>query len=170
MNKKSKLNRKDGFTLLESIVTLTIVLIITVCVTIGISASNRLYRKSLFYSESEILSSIIDVALSDILRYSSNVTSLDGKVSFSNINYGVANGHLLVKDGRIYINLSDENPDDVSGSHLKTLVGNNTYTSINASALTIDYSDEIYTGSYTLTSTLDTSLSKTFEFTFRTLS
>lgn len=168
--KKPKLLRKNGSTLLESIVTLTIVLIITVCVTIGISASNRLYRKSLFYSESEILSSTIDIALSDILRYSSDVTSIDGKVSFSNNNYGVVNGHLLVKDGRVYINLTDENPDDVSGSHLKTLVGNNTYTSIDATALSIDYNDSIYTGSYTLTSTMDTSLSKTFEFTFRTLS
>jgi len=170
MKKVFKLRTKRGFSLLESLITLTIVLIITVCVTIGISASNRLYRKSLFSSESEILSSTIDIALSDILRYSTNVINTDGNISFSNSNYSVVNGHLLVKDGRIYINVSDENPDDVMGPYLKTIVGNSTYTTIDASELTLDYSDGVYTGSYTLTSNFDTSLSKTFDFTFRTLS
>ncbi len=170
MKKNSKLKRKGGFSLIESIVTLTIVLLIAVTVTIGISASNRFYRKSLFYSESEILSSTIDIALSDVLRYSSNVITEDDVVSFSNSNYSVVNGHLLVKDDRIYINLSDENPDDVMGPYLKALIGNNTYTAINATALSLDYSDGVYTGSYTLTSSYDTTLSKTFDFTFRTLS
>lgn len=170
MKKISKLRKKSGFSLLESMITLTIVLLLTITVTVGISASNRLYRKSLFYSESEILSSTIDIALSDVLRYSYNVAAGDDVIMFSNNNYSVVNGHLLVKDGRIYINLSDEHSDDVMGPYLKTLIGNNTYTNINATEMSLDYSDGVYTGSYTLTSNFDTTLSKTFDFTFRTLS
>lgn len=163
MNKKTKLIKKDGFSLLESVVSLLIVLTIMVFVTIGINAANRMYRKSLFLSESEILASTIDIALSDILRYSSNGSvNTDGTVVFSNDSYHVVGGNFFVENGRIYINTSEDSSIP--------LLSDKTYSSVEAVSLSIDYDNAVYTGNYTLTSALDTSLSETFNFTFRSLS
>ena len=87
---KRKLKSSKGFSLLETLVALIIVLLVASCVTIGISASNRVYKRSLFVSESDLIASTIDIALSDVLRYAYDINCADDTntvSSFSNKNY-----------------------------------------------------------------------------------
>lgn len=167
-----KLKSSKGFSLLETLVALIIVLLVASCVTIGISASNRVYKRSLFVSESDITASTIDIALSDVLRYAYNVNLNEDTnlLSFSNKNYSIDGGHFVIKQGFLYINTTEGMSDDEIGEHLKPLIGGSTYTASKMTDFQLNYNDGEFTGSYTLQSNLYTDLSKTFTFSFRTIS
>lgn len=168
---KRKLKSSKGFSLLETLVALIIVLLVASCVTIGISASNRVYKRSLFVSETDITAATIDIALSDVLRYAYDVNIKDtNTVSFSNKNYSIDDGHFVIKQGFLYINTTNDISDDVIGDHLKPLVGGSTYTASKMTDFQLNYNDGEFTGSYTLQSKMYSDLSKTFTFSFRTIS
>ena len=167
-----KLKSSKGFSLLETLVALIIVLLVASCVTIGISASNRVYKRSLFVSESDLTASTIDIALSDVLRYAYNINCADDTntvASFSNKNYSIEDGHFVIKQGFLYINTTGE-PDDKIGDYLKPLIGGSTYTASKMIDFQLNYNDGEFTGSYTLQSKMYSDLSKTFTFSFRTIS
>ena len=169
---KRKLKSSKGFSLLETLVALIIVLLVASCVTIGISASNRVYKRSLFVSESDLLASTIDIALSDVLRYAYDINCADDTntvSSFSNKNYSIEDGHFVIKQGFLYINTTNDISDDVIGDHLKPLIGGSTYTASKMTDFQLNYNDGEFTGSYTLQSKMYSDLSKTFTFSFRTI-
>ncbi len=166
-----KRRRSAGFTLLESLIALLIVVLITACVAVGTSASGRVYRRSLFASESDLTAATLDIALSDVLRYAYAVECAeDGTVlSFSNDNYSVAGGHFVIKEGFLYLNTSDTLSDDTVGEHLKPLIGGNTYTASTLTDFQLSYREGVFSGSYTLASRYYADLSKTFPFQFHAL-
>ena len=80
MKALKKLCSQKGFSLFESMVALFIISILTVGITTAVNAVANVYKKSLFVSEGEMLAATIDIALSDLLRFSSDVMEEGGVV------------------------------------------------------------------------------------------
>ena len=69
MGKKLKSNR--GFTLVEMLVALAIVVMLSLMMSYGVSVGAAVQRESTFVAESDVLASTINTALGDVLRYAS---------------------------------------------------------------------------------------------------
>lgn len=157
-----KLTKKKGFTLTEMLVALLIMILLTGVIMIGIQAGSEIYRNSLFESESETMASTVNMALSDILRYAS-CGSTQTPVSFTNSGYDIQSGHFLTEDGRIYIT---ERSEEDEGK--LALLNEKSYSSLKIQDFSIQYDDNVYTGSYIITDK-NKKNTKTVNFTFRTL-
>lgn len=158
--------RNKGFTLVETLVSLLILLLISVGVTAGVGAAGRVYRSSLFASESELLSDTLETALSDVLRYSTVVNGASDPVTFRNPNYiDMADCSLSLTEGRIVLQPDGADPD----AEGNPLLSDGAYSSMKITAFTLTYDGETYIGSYTIESTAQTGLEKTCTFCFRPL-
>ena len=65
---------KRGFSLLEMLVALAILVFIVMGIGVGMDAGVKIYKEAIFEADSGSLSGIINTNLGDILRYSSRVT------------------------------------------------------------------------------------------------
>jgi prepilin-type N-terminal cleavage/methylation domain-containing protein len=165
-----KLCNRKGFSLFESIVALLIISLLTIAIATGVKTAASVYKKSLFLSESDVLAATVDIALSDVLRFSTNITEeVDGTVQFTNANYSVRNGHFLLKDGWLYLNLTDEKADDAEDAPLAALLNGGIYTSMKIDSYRLDYNDGVVSGNYVIQSKKDSALEKSYEFYFRTI-
>lgn len=170
MKKVKKFRWQRGFSLFESMVALLIIGFLTIGVSTGIHVASNIYTKSVFHSEGEVLAATIDTALSDILRFSTSVKEEDGMIRFTNANYSMLNGHVFVKDGWLYLNLTGDEAEDASEASLAPLVSGGMYTSMKITSFTLEYNKGLFSGTYTIESKKDSRLKKTYDFYFRTLS
>ncbi len=186
-----KLKSRLGYTLTEAIVSVLIIALLAVALSSGLSVAMKVYKQSLFTSNSEILADTINAALSDVLRFASDVDTGTGsggssgsgttggsssggsgassesdKVHFTNQQYGAvsAGGWIDTKDGYVYI---FKDSADTTGA---LLVNTGAYDDIKASdfEMTYDGTAKTFTGSYKLKND-DGSLVKDCSFTFRTV-
>lgn len=164
-----KLRSQSGFSLFESILALLIVVILTTGITVGVNAAQTIYQRSVFYSECQVLAATLDTALSDVLRFSSDVVEEDGVVKFTNANYSVVKGHITRKDGWLYLNLSDEKADTEEDAPLTLLLNGGVYSSMELTQFTMHYADSVFSGSYEIVSKQNRNLKKSYDFYFRTL-
>lgn len=67
MGKKLKSNR--GFTLVELLAALAIVVMMSLMMSVGVSVGASVQRESTFVAESDLLASTVNTALGDVLRY-----------------------------------------------------------------------------------------------------
>ncbi|KAF5077310.1 hypothetical protein DSECCO2_152120 [anaerobic digester metagenome] len=171
MKALKKLGGQKGFSLFESMVALFIISILTVGITTAVNAAANVYKKSLFVSEGEVLAATIDIALSDLLRFSSDITEEDGIVEFTNTGYNVKKGHLFLDSGLLYINLTEEKPDDAIDAPLATLINLGVYSSmkIKEGSFKLNYVEGVFSGNYVIQSKDDSTLEKNYEFFFRTV-
>ena len=103
-----KLLKKGGFTLVEMLAALMILVLLVVGMDAGISAANLAYTRSVFESNSAALAGILNTAMGDILRYSEDVrvpTAQEAPqdppaVVFTNYDYGVRNGYFSIPDSQ----------------------------------------------------------------------
>ncbi len=160
-----KIANCKGFSLLESMAALLIISILTVGITTGVNAASKIYQQSLFVSEGDILAATVDTALSDVLRFSSEISEEDGVVSFTNANYSVKKGHLLSESGWLYLNLRGE-----EDAPLVLLLNNGVYSSMEINSFQLSYAEGVFSGSYEIKSKKDDTLVKKYAFHFRTLS
>lgn len=110
-----KVNSKKGFTLMEmTVCILTLALVALICTT-GYSLAMRSYNDSKFESNSQMLESMLNISLGDVLRYAYGV-SYNGKVTFSNDDYGLNGGEITVENGRLIY----KGPNDVHGFLVST--------------------------------------------------
>lgn len=73
-----KLKNKAGFTLIELLVSLAIMVILVMGIGTGMDAGARVYKDSVFQSDSSSLEGILNTTLGDLLRYSENVIKNTG--------------------------------------------------------------------------------------------
>ncbi len=165
-----KLWSKCGFSLFESIVALLIISLLTIGITTAVNAAADIYKKSLFVSEGEVLAATVDTALSDVLRFSSAINKEDGVIQFTNANYSVNNGHFVLNDGWLYLNLTNEKADDAEDAPLVALLNGGIYTSMRIDSFTLNYDKGVFSGNYVIQSKKDSALEKSYDFYFRTLS
>ena len=69
MRKKSK----SGFTLVEMLVAMLILVCLVIGIGVGMDAGGRVYQDSVFESDSANLAGILNTSLGDILRHSENI-------------------------------------------------------------------------------------------------
>jgi len=135
---KKKLRSTQGFTLMETLASLVILALMGSLLGGGISSSVRIYRQSTALSESDTLSSTLFEAISDELRFATDITTADGNLdTYTSLRYGSGTRFSNGPDGRIQINGQD-------------LVSQPTYTGLNASAI-IGYSSGLFHVSLSVT-------------------
>lgn len=70
-----KLKNRAGFTLIEMMCTLLILVILTMAIGVGMDTGSQLYRDATFESDSATLAGILNTSIGDILRFSTVVRS-----------------------------------------------------------------------------------------------
>src|SRR5690606_21970008 len=90
-----------------------------------------------------------------------------GTVCFTNSTYGIASGHFLTVEGRIYMNPGSGDDSDIST--LILLVNSGAYTSLEVSDFRLEYDAQtaMFSGSYLITLPGSSPLTKNFGFTFK---
>lgn len=93
-----KIKNSAGFTLIEMMTTILILVILVVGIGTGIDSATKVYDEATFYSDSDVMASTINTAISDLLRFSTGIhTHSDGvSVVFSNKDWAVADAYLYV--------------------------------------------------------------------------
>ena len=70
-----KLTSKGGFTLIEMLATLLILVFLVLGIGTGMDSALRIYDEARFESNSAAMANIVNTSLGDILRYSENLTT-----------------------------------------------------------------------------------------------
>jgi len=148
-----KFKGKKGFTLIEmTVCVLTLALVALICTT-GYSIAMRSYNDSKFESNSQMLESMLNTSLGDVLRYAYDISDEGTAVVFSNDSYGLLGGGLTVKNDRlIYKDGDTENflvstYSYIDGLYIKDFDLNYTVN---------DEGKNIFEGSYTICSEFST--------------
>ena len=162
---KRKRGASLGFTLMEMLAVVVVLVILAAGMTTGLSTATRAYRKSLFVSDSEVLKSTLNTALGDILRYALyEQTGENGIVYFSNEHYQVSSGgHFVLSEGKLHIETG-------SGDRIR-VINSGAYTGLVISTMTVAYDpySQVYLGQYTITSQDGALTTQDCVFTYRTL-
>ena len=98
-----KIKSKKGFTLVEMLCTVIVLLLITSLMAVGVQLAVRSLRTLVMDSESQVLCSTIRASVSDELRYSGTTTVNGGNISFFSQNYGEGVEYSTNEDGQILL-------------------------------------------------------------------
>lgn len=161
-----KLKQNKGFTLVEMLAcVVTLSLVCMICMT-GTGLSIKSYNESRFESDSQKLEASIELVLGDILRYAEEITvNASDAVIFSNTEYGIVQGSLLVKNEKFAVKRKAEAEDTVA---LITPVSYADNLYIDGFQLSYNSTDKLFTGSYNIKSKV-TNVVKSCTFSFRTI-
>lgn len=182
-----RLHNKRGFTLVETLAAIIILVLLSGVVGVGVQTALKSYNTLTFASESDILSSTLYTALSDILRFSQWVppededSASDDTVHFtSSKKHGIVNGSLLVLQGKIAVDPENSanggtnsegggaagNPDESESYYY--LINAGAYSNLRISDFKLEYKDGVFSGYYIIENKGGT-LQKKVEFAFRSL-
>lgn len=167
---KRQRNRR-GFTLAETLAALVIVVLLAMSVQMGTMTALRTRTASRFQSESEILAATLNSALGDMLHYATcaKYIATSGLVYINNPGYGIVNGQILAKDGRLYVNATTSLSASDPNATLLTLTGAGAYTDLTVSGFKMLYDKDncLFYGSYEING--PEQAKKTIDFAFRSL-
>lgn len=167
---KRQRNRR-GFTLAETLAALVIVVLLAMSVQIGTMTALRTRTASRFQAESEILATTLNSALGDMLHYATcaRYDGAGGTVYLNNPGYGIVNGQILTKDGRLYVNATTGLSASDPNATLLTLTGAGAYTDLTVSGFKMLYDKDncLFYGSYEING--PEQAKKTIDFAFRSL-
>lgn len=107
-----KLTSKGGFTLIEMLATLLILVFLVLGIGTGMDSALRIYDEARFESNSAAMANIVNTSLGDILRYSENLTTPgdegfldssntkvpDVEFVFTNYEYAVRDAYFSLKN------------------------------------------------------------------------
>lgn len=160
-----KRRRSKGFTLVETLASMVILIMLVSVIGTGVSASMKTYRDLTFVSESDILASTIYTAMSDVLRFADYEAEQDGTIYFTNVNYGISKGYIFLQNGMFMIYLGNGNIESTNES-------TNSITENYAAKSLTESSDDPYTfyivnkGSYTSMSIVESTGDDGFSMTY----
>lgn len=153
------LRSSAGFTLVEMLAALIVVVLLTGVVATGVSAGMTMYKQTTFTSESEALSSTIDSALSGSLRYAQRTS--DGSaytITYRSTPISSLSPESIVttSGGKLYWGMGTDHP----------LLNDSAYTDCIVSSITVapkaSDGETVFDVTYTITSKTDSSKTKTF--------
>lgn len=161
-----KIKKTAGFTLMEMIVAIAILVLISTAMTSGLAVATRSYRDSVFHSDSEVLCDTLNTALSDVLRYAVFTGSApDGTLLFANDQYNIlSGGHFVNQDGRVYIDTGGDMSEQVLVINTGSYVG----LQVTGFILRYDAAVNTYSGEYVI-GTQDGTMTKNCTFVYRSL-
>lgn len=106
-----KIQNHSGFTLIEMLVALVIMICLVIGISVGMDAGSRIYSDAIFEADSANLAGILNTAIGDILRYSKQIKVNDGKWKdssgtnipaevapfvFTSSDYGIGDAYFVV--------------------------------------------------------------------------
>lgn len=156
-------NRK-GFSLMEMLVTLLILVLLVMGMNSGLSAAVRVYDEAVFYSDSRTLAGMLDTTLSDLFRFSEQIKPVSAVSSEDlydsmgrKIDYVFTNAEYGMNDAYI-----DWRADISPNLQLRNLKNSNFYSLLNSGAFpgmsissfsyTYDPGEAMYTVQYVISS------------------
>lgn len=160
-----KQRKTKGFTLIETLASMLIIAMLSICLTAGTTAALHARSNQLFASESEILADTLNTALGDILHYASYSGKNGKNINITNQNYGIFTGRIVVKDGRFYV---QDRPVTDANCTLLSLTGSGAYSGMTIRDFKMEYADNVFSGSYTIAGSR-TAQEKEVTFAFRAL-
>lgn len=96
---------KKGFTLVELLCTIVILLLVSAAVNVGIHLAVQNYASSITNSEAHVLCGTVGDLVCDELRFGSNLTWAEEGLIFTSRN--IANRKFVVEDGQVSLSYSD---------------------------------------------------------------
>ena len=96
---------KKGFTLVELLCTIVILLLVSAAVNVGIHLAVQNYASSITNSEAHVLCGTVGDLVCDELRFGSNYTWEGEELIFTSRN--IANRKFVVEDGQVSLSYSD---------------------------------------------------------------
>lgn len=147
-----RLKQKKGFTLVEMLVCiLTLLMIMLICTT-GMNMAFKSYHESLFESNSQMLESMLNTTLGDVLRYSENIVESNDSIMFRNVDFGVEQGQIKLDEaGKGYLVLATSDAEETLLLSTKVYVDG---LFVEDFRLDYDADSKIFTGGYTIGSTI----------------
>ena len=100
---KRTARKNGGFTLVELLCTIVVLLLISALMVTGIQLGVRTLRRSVTASESQVLCSTLKTVVSDELRYSGTITQTADGFAFFSQNYGEAVSFTTNEDGQVLL-------------------------------------------------------------------
>lgn len=174
-----KLRGHGGMTLMEMLAAIAILALLSSMIFIGAQTAVLSTRKSTFAAECQTVSDTINTALSDPLRYATDITVDSGGnvTAYSNPNYQIA-------DGTVTVGVNQGSTSDLGLIYLasgKLLLNAASYSDLvvvpenfspgapysSSFKLTYNNSTHTFTGSYELYDPINKLLSGTYSFLFR---
>lgn len=180
-----KTRKNAGFSLIELICTMLILVLLVMGIGVGMDAGSSIYRDATFEADSATLAGILNTTISDVLRYSmvsetegmrnlpEGMTSYDLPYVYTNLEYGVQRAYFAIhqySDGTSVlrmINLKDSKSVD--------LVNTGAYPELGISNFVVSYIPRRSTGveggyfevSYEIHSAIDSSKKREVELIVR---
>ena len=171
-----KLRRASrGFTLMETLVASLLIVLAASVVVVGSQAAVRVTAGDSFASESQTVADTVDRALSDVLRYATDVKTDSGGqvVSYDCGAYGIAGGTVRIGggEGKIYLSKDDDSLsllNDFSYAGLSVVPADYVPGSGGSGGgFGLKYAGGVFSGAYRLYDAGRGMLSDVFEFSFR---
>ena len=102
-----KQRKNAGFSLIEMMCTLLILVLLVMAIGVGMDAGGKIYKDATFEAESATLAGIMNTTLGDILRYSVKVEKLsqqqqadlgviDQNFLFTSVDYGIESAYFYI--------------------------------------------------------------------------
>lgn len=172
-----KLAKNNGFTLVEMLACMVVLLIIGAMCNTGMRFAFNSYQKSIFESDSQMLEDTMNMYIGDILRHATDIDTDGANVtSFSNAQYRIHDGNLVLQQKGIdseeyYMAYTTIRDGEV---FTFAVAGENVYAKtlyIDPESWHLEYntSTGVFTGGYTIKSTILENASRECIFTFRTI-
>ena len=95
--------KNGGFTLVELLSTIVVLLLISALMATGIQLAVRTMRRSVTASEAQVLCSTLKTVVSDELRYSGTIQQTQDELSFFSQNYGESVSFSQNEDGHVLL-------------------------------------------------------------------
>ena len=177
--KKSRKN--SGFTLIEMMCALLILVFITIGISFSVNAGSKIYEDSMFESESATLAGILNTALGDILRYSigsreltpveiqangndvgiANITDSSKRYVFTSLDYGIQDAYFFIPPHQDGGNMGPVQLKNLRNANVVELINTGAYPNLVVSNFQIVFSPRVAPGieggyyqiSYKITST-----------------
>lgn len=183
-----RLSDDKGFTLIELLVTLLILVVLCVGLASGIPAAVRVMKQSSMVSNADVLSSSLNTAACDVLRYSSVYVDASGNVQTKSLTENgeiytiplIRNDSFVDSAGNTlteaymtankYVILQEDAVFGGRSAAQTNLVSAGTYTDFTVAdfRLSYDVGSNVFTGSYTIQSK-DGSYSKDITFSCKSV-
>lgn len=170
-----RLKRQQGFTMVEMLVCVLLLLLISVMCSTGIGLAMQSYQASVYEADSQMLESTLNASLGDMLRHAGKVLPAEGGpvTGFSNTNQKIRGGRLEVKpltetNGGMLLLYKNAKPDCEPLLVISSKIyGDDLY--IEDFELSFDKTTKIFSGKYTIKSRAISGVEKECEFAYRSI-
>ena len=156
-----KLKNKAGFSLIELLCALLILVLLVMGIGTGMDAGMNIYEDATFEAESASLAGILNTSLGDILRYSQNIRINNDKLEdssgsyvvkedvgfvFTNIEYGIQDAYFYtpMKEGNVSMGVLQMK--NLRNANVVELVNTGAYPDLVISNFKIVFYDQSETG------------------------